>query len=139
MEPPETAVPLATLLPEKLVSLPEDVLGTWGLRLLGGGEGDPGVLSFRSDGTYSFDAIGGYHQGMTLDTGEYSVEDGKLQFESDYCLTPQKDFYHCIATYQVFVAMAESGPGSLRFVVIEDAFSDREKTLDGHTFLPPSL
>ena len=128
--PTETVTPLPPLGPEQPATSIEQVTGRWLMKVMGGGEGDPAVLTLAEDGTHSIDAIGGYHAGMNLGTGTFWFEEDIMYLHSMHCTSPKTMFFECTATYRVFVAMGENGPGSLRFVVVEDPHPDRKMSLN---------
>jgi hypothetical protein len=134
--PTDTPQPVATLDPEQPATSVQHIIGQWAIRLMGGGEGDPAVLAFKPDGTYSIDCVGGYHEGMNIDTGMFLFESGLLKLDSNSCYAASGKFFHCGATYQAFVAMGESAPGMLRLAALEDEYPDRKKSFDGKKFLP---
>lgn len=137
---PETTVtPEPQLGPEQPAVSVEQVVGSWRMRLAGGGEGDPANFTLRPDGTWSVDGVGGYHEGMNLGVGTYAFDGDVFSITSDACLNTKsgsQQFYTCTATYHVFVAMAEGRPGSLRFVVIDDPYTDRRNSMNNKTLRP---
>jgi len=100
------------------------------LRLAGGGANDPAILPLAEDGTHSIDAIGGYHEGMNLGNGTYEFDGDVLALHGNDCTSASVMFFTCPGTYHVFVAMGEDGPGSLRFVAIDDPHPDRKRSLN---------
>jgi hypothetical protein len=132
----DTPQPVATLGPEQPATSISEIVGAWAIRLLGEGGGDPAVLAFKADGTYSIDGVGGDHEGMNIDTGLFSFEAGNLKLDSKSCYDPIKQFHACNATYSSFVSLADGKPGTLRLVAIEDPYTDRNKSLNGKTFKP---
>lgn len=140
---PEAEVtPEPVLSPEQPAVSVEQVVGSWRMRLAGGGDGDPANFTLRPDGTWSVDGVGGYHEGMNLGVGTYEFDGDVFSMTSDTCLDTSggsQQFYTCTATYNVFVAMAEGQPGSLRFIAIEDPYNDRRNSLNNKTLLPASV
>lgn len=146
--PPSTATEVPTKVPTTTPTLRpklgpevpavsiEQVAGQWLLRAMGGGEGDPAVLTLAEDGTHSLDGIGGYHEGMNLGTGTYWFDGDIMSLYSENCTSTSVMFFTCTATYHVFVAMGEDGPGALRFVAIEDPHPDRKKSLNNKMLYP---
>ena len=134
--PTDTVTPLPALGPEQPATSIEQVTGRWLMKVMGGGEGDPAVLTLAEDGTHSIDAIGGYHAGMNLGTGTFWFEEDIMYMHSMHCTSPKTMFFECTATYRVFVAMGENGPGSLRFVVVEDPHPDRKMSLNNKKLYP---
>ncbi len=142
--PAPTEVPTLTptsrppLGPEEPARSIEQIAGRWLMRVMGGGEGDPAIFTLAEDGTHSIDGIGGYHEGMMLGHGTYWFEGDVMYLFSEDCTSPSTTFFTCTATYHVFVAMAEDGPGALRLVAIEDPHPDRRKSLNNKTlYLAP--
>lgn len=140
--PLPTKVPTATptsrppLGPEQPALSIEQVAGRWLMKVMGEGEGDLAIFTLAEDGTHSTDAIGGYHAGMNLGTGTYWFDEDIMSLYSEDCTSPSTMFFTCTGTYRVFVAMAEDGPGALRFVAIEDPHPDRKKSLNNKTLYP---
>jgi hypothetical protein len=135
-----TQVPTAApeLGPEEPATSIEQVAGLWGMRLAGGGGGDPAVLTLGEDGMYSMDGVGGDHDGMNLGNGPYRFEGDVFMMDSNSCLKPGPTdvFFECTGSYKLLVAMADGKPGKLHFVAIDDPFLDRKNSLDGKTMGP---
>jgi len=132
--PTDTAIPESTLSPEEPAVSVDQVAGRWTMKLMGGGEGDPALLTLAPDSTWSIDGIGGYHEGMNLGFGTYGFEGDLFLLESDYCLIdygPTDNFVPCTATYRVSVSMRDGKPALLRFKAIDDPFGDRKLSLNG--------
>ncbi len=140
---PKSVVTSEPLLgPEQPAVSGEQVVGTWRMRLAGGGGGDPADFTLKPDGTWSMDGVGGYHEGMNLAAGTYGFDGDVFSMTSDACLdisSGSQVFYTCAATYHVFVAMADGRPGSVRFVVIQDPYQDRRNSMNNKTLRPASL
>jgi len=100
------------------------------LRLAGGGENDPAILTLAEDSTHSMDAIGGYHEGMNLGNGTYEFDGDVLALHGNNRTSALVLLFSCTRTCQVIVAMGEDGPGSLRFVAIDDPHPDRKRSLN---------
>jgi hypothetical protein len=89
------------------------------------------------DGSYAIDAVGGYHKGMHIEEGSFRFEDGAMKLETDMCQNSKGEWFHCIASYQVFVALQHGKPVRLRMVAIDDpGTTDRRNSLNGKTFAP---
>jgi len=127
--PIPTVTPTPELSPEVRATSVEQVVGKWTMYLAGGGEGDPAVLTLAADGTFSMDAIGGYHKGMNLGFGTFRFEDDNLVLESDNC-DGISGIFTCTATYRVYLSMVGDEPGALRFTVIDDPHIDRKDSLN---------
>ena len=138
--PTDTPPPTPILGPEQQAKSPQEIAGDWSVQvLLETREIVPTVLTFKPNGTYDWVAVGGSVEGMTADRGNFSFEDGLLKFDTERgCEKLSGTFFDCVGTYEVYVAMGENGPGKLRFVMVQDEYLDRKKSLDGKTFLPTS-
>ena len=109
----------------------------WAIRLAGGGENDPAHFTLAEDGSYAIDAVGGYHKGMHFEDGKYWFEGGAMKLETNMCQGSDGEWFHCIATYQVFVAVEGGKPVRLRMVAVDDpGTTDRKNSLNGKTFAP---
>ncbi|MGD9092898.1 MAG: hypothetical protein PVF74_08610 [Anaerolineales bacterium] len=137
--PTETATPLPPMGPEQPATSIEEITGRWLMKVMGGGEGDPAVLTLAEDGTHSIDAIGGYHAGMNLGTGTYWFDGDIMYLHSMDCTSPKTEFFECTATYRVYVSMGDDGPGKLRFVAIDDPHPDRKLSLNNKKLYPAPL
>jgi len=140
--PTDTPPPTPILGPERQAKSPQEIVGDWFVRVvvnLNTREVVPTVLTFKPDGTYDWVAVGGSVEGMTADRGNFSFEDGLLKLDTERgCEKFSGTFFYCVGTYEAYVAMGENGPGKLRFVMVQDEYLDRKKSLDGKTFLPTS-
>ncbi len=136
--PAPSEVPPPTLAPEELATSIEQVSGKWVIRLMGGGGGEDAVFTLAEDGTFNMVGVEGDHEGMSVGYGTYHFQEGQLLLESDACLKfgPTDVFFTCTGVYQVFVSMADGKPAELRFITIDDPFTDRQKTLGGKSFSP---
>lgn len=135
---PTAVLPTEPVLgPEQPAISVDQVAGVWKVRNYSGGYLHQTALTFERDGSYHTRFVGtDPSAGMAIDLGTYSFDDDTLVLVSDYCWHPSGDIYSCTAEYHVFVAMADSGPGKLRFVLVEDPDAGRVKYLTVEALLP---
>lgn len=124
--------------PEQRALTAEEIAGAWALRVMGTGEGTLAVLTFRDDGTFSVIGAGGHLTGAKIEESEFFFEGGVLNLVDNACWNPVKgEFFPCVGKYEVYVSMsAESKPGALRFVAIQDPWTDRKLSLNWKTLYP---
>jgi hypothetical protein len=90
------------------------------------------------DGTFSMNATGGYHKGMSLGVGTYGLRTMSSCWRV-ISATDREAISACTARYHVFVALGENGVSSLRFIAIEDPHRDRRTSLDKKPLLPAQV
>ena len=114
--PPESlAEPTPTGPPEIVATRPEDIAGVWLLKQFVGQGGlvkFPAHLTFRQDGTFSFDEI---DDPMHIFGGSLRFADGKVTLDSEDCYDEVKAlFYHCTITFTVYTVLQDGKPVSIR-------------------------
>jgi len=138
--PLPTKVPTATptsrppLGPEQPALSIEQVAGRWLMKVIP--EGDLTIFTLAEDGTHRIVGFGGNYAGVPLDIGTYWFDEDIMSLYSEQCDSPTEDYITCTGTYRVFVAMAEGGPGALRFVAIKDPWKHRRVSLNNKTLYP---
>jgi hypothetical protein len=116
--PAPSITPTATYPPEIVASKPEEIAGLWLVKHFVGQGGQvifPADLTFRQDGTFSFDEIG--DDPMHIFGGTFSFTDGQVTLDSDECYNEAKAlFYHCTITFTAFSTLLAGKPVRLRLV-----------------------
>jgi hypothetical protein len=123
--PTATPVPLAeppaTVLPEIVATRPEDIAGVWLLkqwRGYGGLVTFPARLTFRQDGTFSFDEK---DEPLHIFGGSLRFAEGKVTLDSEGCYDEVKGlFYHCTITFTIYTVLQDGKPVSIRLVSAGD-------------------
>jgi hypothetical protein len=115
--PAPLAQPTPTVPPEIVATRPEDIAGVWLLKLFVGQGGMvkfPARLTFRQDGTFSFDEK---DQPMHIFAGGLRFADGQVTMDSDECYDEIKGlFYHCTMTFTISSVLQDGKPVSIRMV-----------------------
>jgi hypothetical protein len=110
-----TVDPTATFSPEIVATKPEDIAGVWLVKNFVGQGGMvrfPADLTFREDGTFSFDEI---DDPMHIFGGTLVFAEGKVTFDSENCYDEAKAlFYHCTMTFTIFSTMQADKPVRIR-------------------------
>jgi hypothetical protein len=124
--PKSTATPaplaeLATVPPEIVATRPEDIAGIWLLKLFVGQGGMvkfPARLTFRQDGTFSFDEK---DEPMHIFGGSLRFAKGQVTMDSEECYNEAKAFfYHCTITFTIYSVLRDGKPVSIRMVSTGD-------------------
>jgi hypothetical protein len=122
-KPPPTETLTATPLPEPtptfppaiVASSPEQIAGVWRLKNFRGQGGlvnFPADLTFRQDGTFSFDEI---DDPMHIFGGKLLFADGTVTLDSDECYDEAKAlFYHCTMTFTIYTTLVAGKPVRIR-------------------------
>ena len=114
-EPP-TTVPV-----EIVATGTEDIAGVWLLKLWVGQGGMvkfPARLTFRQDGTFSFDEK---DEPMHIFGGSLRFADGKVTLDSEECYNEVKAlFYHCTITFTIYSVLENGKPVRIRLVSAGD-------------------
>ena len=122
-EPPTTETLTATPLPEPtptfppaiVATSPEQIAGVWRLKHFVGQGGQvifPADLTFRPDGTFSFDEI---DDPMHIFGGKLLFADGTVTLDSEECYNEAKAFfYHCTMTFTIFTTLVAGKPVRIR-------------------------
>jgi hypothetical protein len=114
--PASPAEPPATVPAEIVATRPEDIAGVWFLKWIGQGGlvTFPARLTFRQDGTFSFDEK---DEPMHIFGGSLRFADGQVTMDSDECYDEIKAlFYHCTMTFAVYSVLQDGKPVSIRMV-----------------------
>jgi hypothetical protein len=115
--PASLAEPAPTVAPEIVATRPEDIAGVWLLKQWRGYGGlviFPARLTFRQDGTFSFDEK---DEPMHIFGGSLRFADGQVTMDSDECYDEIKAlFYHCTMTFAVYSVLQDGKPVSIRMV-----------------------
>jgi hypothetical protein len=119
--PTPTPVPpseLAPTIPAEIVATrPEDIAGVWLLRTFVGQGGlvkFPARLTFRQDGTFSFDEK---DEPMHIFGGSLRFAEGKVTLDSEECYNEAKAlFYHCTMTFTIYFVLQDGKPVSIRMM-----------------------
>jgi hypothetical protein len=78
----------------------------------------PARLTFRQDGTFSFDEK---DEPMQIFGGSLRFADGQVTLDSDECYNEAKAlFYHCTMTFTIYSVLEDSRPVSIRMVSAGD-------------------
>ncbi len=116
-----TVEPTATFPPEVIATKPEDIAGVWLLKTFVGQAGMvrfPAALTFRLDGTFSFDET---DDPMHIFGGSLRFVDGKVTLDSEECYDEVKAlFYHCTITFTIYSTLQDGKPVRIRMVSAGD-------------------
>jgi hypothetical protein len=116
-----TPPPTPTTEPGVLATRPEDIAGVWLLKQFVGQGGMvkfPARLTFRQDGTFSFDEK---DEPMHIFGGSLRFADGKVTLDSEECYDEVKAlFYHCTITFAIYSVLQDGKPASIRLVSAGD-------------------
>ena len=119
--PVPLAEPAAAVLPEIVATRPEDTAGIRLLKLFVGQGGVvkfPARLTFRQDGTFSFDEK---DEPMHVFGGSLLFADGKVTLDSEECYNEAKAlFYHCTMTFTIYSVLEKGKPVRIRLVSAGD-------------------
>jgi hypothetical protein len=122
-KPPPTETLIATPLPEPtptfppaiVATAPGQIAGVWRLKNFRGQGGQvnfPADLTFRQDGTFSFDEI---DDPMHIFGGKLLFADGTVTLDSDECYDEAKMlFYHCTMTFTIYTTLVAGKPVRIR-------------------------
>ena len=127
--------PTATFSPEIQATKAEDVTGVWAITLKDIGGPIPANFTFNNDGTFSIITTGSEYGGATVSDGSFWFENDAVSFETDACQNVQGEVFHCVFSYQLFVAFQDGKPARLHMVAVDDPGVGK-KSLDGKTFSP---
>ena len=110
--------PTPTFPPEIVATKPEEVAGVWRVKTFVGQGGlvkFPADLTFREDGTFSFDEIG--DDPMHIFGGTLQFADGLVTLDSQECYNEAKAFfYHCTIIFTIFSTLQAGKPVRIRLV-----------------------
>jgi len=116
-----TVEPTATFPPEVIATKPEDIAGVWFLKSFVGYGGlvrFPADLTFRQDGTFSFDEI---DDPMHIFGGSLRFADGKVTLDSEECYNEAKSlFYHCTVAFTIYSTSQNGRPVRIRMLSAGD-------------------
>jgi hypothetical protein len=119
--PAPLAEPPATVPPEIVATRPEDIAGVWLLKTFVGQGGlvrFPADLTFRQDGTFSFDEK---DDPMHIFGGSLRFAEGKVTLDSEECYDEIRAlFYHCTMTFTIYSVLQDGKPVSIRLVSAGD-------------------
>jgi hypothetical protein len=132
---PIPALPTATFTPEVQASKVEDVAGVWAITLKDIGGPIPANFTLNQDGTFSIITTGPEYGGATVAEGPFWFENDVASFETNACQNAQGEVFHCVFSYQLFVAFQDGKPARLHMVVVDDPGVGK-RSLDGKTFSP---
>lgn len=115
------ATPTATYPPEIVAARPEDIMGVWRVKTFVGQGGQvkfPANLTFRGDGTVSFDET---DDPIHIFGGVVHFAGGNATIESDECYNEVKAvFYHCTMTFVIYSTIEDGKPVRIRLVSTGD-------------------
>jgi hypothetical protein len=107
--------PTATYSPEIVATKPEEIAGIWLVKNFVGQGGMvrfPADLTFRQDGTFSFDEI---DDPMHIFGGTLAFVGGQVTLDSEECYDEAKAlFYHCTMTFTIFSTLQAGKPVRIR-------------------------
>jgi hypothetical protein len=119
--PAPLAEPAATVPAEIVATRPEDIAGVWLLKAFVGQGGMvkfPARLTFRQDGTFSFDEK---DEPMHIFGGSLRFAEGKVTLDSEECYNEAKAlFYHCTIAFTIYAVLQDGKPVSIRLVSAGD-------------------
>jgi len=135
--PAPLAEPAATAPVEIVATRPEDIAGVWLLKQwvgTGGFARFPADLTFRQDGTFSFDEK---DDPMHIFGGSLRFAEGRVTLDSEECYDEVKAlFYHCTMTFTIYSVLQAGKAVSIRLVSAGDKgvfitnFNDKTLLLD---------
>jgi hypothetical protein len=107
--------PTPTFPPAIVASSPDQIAGVWRLKHFVGQGGQvifPADLTFRQDGTFSFDEI---DDPMHIFGGKLLFADGTVTLDSEECYDEAKMlFYHCTMTFTIYTTLVAGKPVRIR-------------------------
>jgi hypothetical protein len=107
--------PTPTFPPAIVATSPDQIAGVWRLKHFVGQGGQvifPADLTFRQDGTFSFDEI---DDPMHIFGGKLLFADGMVTLDSNECYNEAKAlFYHCTMTFTIFTTLVAGKPVRIR-------------------------
>jgi hypothetical protein len=113
--------PSATFPPEVIATKPGDIAGVWLLKTFVGQAGMvrfPAALTFRQDGTFSFDET---DDPMHIFGGKVIFTDGKVTLDSEECYNEvEAVFYPCTITFTIYSTLQDGKPVRIRMVSAGD-------------------